>query len=240
MIELIDCVEQLTAYPKTDLFSVRIRALALAYGCGHSFVRFYIQTNENGNSTAILSYLDNDCTLSLTAEADKQELTAFLAAVGYDTLLCSNTFEMKRDYRDGAVMKSVKCYDIPSGYAVFDEYPKLMDLFNFLDYEKQDFESWYVDLNHRIRHGTAKAFALTINDEIVSSGILSSITQEGAVLTAVRTQDAFRHMGYGSMLVKKIVADCGNPVYLMREQDKNEEFYRKTGFVADGNWRMYK
>ena len=124
--------------------------------------------------------------------------------------------------------------------AVFDSYPKLMDLYNFIDYDSQDFESWYVDLRHRIRHGGAKALTLRMDGMILASGILSSVTDKGAVLTAVRTQPEFRRMGYGSMLVRRLVADCKGTVYLMREQGRNEQFYLQNGFINQGLWRQYQ
>ena len=181
--------------------------------------------------TAVLSYLDRDCTLSLTENADREELTAFFAAMGYGTLLCTADFCMDRPYREGPMMQSVRRYDVQSGMAVFDSYPKLMDLYNFIDYDSQDFESWYVDLSHRIRHGGAKALTLRMDGMILASGILSSVTDKGAVLTAVRTQPEFRRMGYGSMLVRRLVADCKGTVYLMRELGRNEQFYLQNGFI---------
>lgn len=138
------------------------------------------------------------------------------------------------------MMQSVRRYDVQSGMAVFDSYPKLMDLYNFIDYDSQDFESWYVDLSHRIRHGGAKALTLRMDGIILASGILSSVTDKGAVLTAVRTQPEFRRMGYGSMLVRRLVADCKGTVYLMREQGRNEQFYLQNGFINQGLWRQYQ
>ena len=75
---------------------------------------------------------------------------------------------------------------------------------------------------------------------ILASGILSSVTDKGAVLTAVRTQLEFRRMGYGSMLVRRLVADCKRTVYLMREQGRNEQFYLQNGFINQGLWRQYQ
>ena len=157
MIEYQQNLDLLRQYEQTDLFSVRVLALAESYGCGYNFARFYVQRTESGQMTAVLSYLDRDCTLSLTENADREELTAFFAAMGYGTLLCTADFCMDRPYREGPMMQSVRRYDVQSGMAVFDSYPKLMDLYNFIDYDSQDFESWYVDLSHRIRHGGAKA-----------------------------------------------------------------------------------
>ena len=115
-----------------------------------------------------------------------------------------------------------------------------MDLFNLEDYSSADFESWYVDISHRIRHGAAKAVTLNINGEIISSGIFSSIYNNDAILTAVSTQSEFRRMGYASALVSAMVCDIKGKVYLMRDKNKNEEFYKKLGFENIGYWRMYK
>lgn len=240
MIKQTDNIEILNSFSAVNLFTVRIAALAAAYGFSYDFARFYVQTDENGVLTALISYLDNDATLAFLPDADLSELNSFFRTVGFTTLLCQDSFQFDYDYCEGVLMRSVRCYDVAPGMGVFDEYPKLMDLFNFIDYDKQDFESWYVDLSHRIRHGTAKAVALTVEDQIVSSGIFSSITEKGAVLTSVSTRAAFRRMGYGSALVKKMTADIGRTVFLMREKDRNEEFYIKSGFVNDGIWRMYK
>lgn len=240
MIEYQQNLDLLRQYEQTDLFSVRVLALAESYGCDYNFARFYVQRTESGQVTAVLSYLDRDCTLSLTENADREELTAFFAAMGYGTLLCTADFCMDRSYREGPMMQSVRRYDVQSGMAVFDSYPKLMDLYNFIDYDSQDFESWYVDLSHRIRHGGAKALTLRMDGMILASGILSSVTDKGAVLTAVRTQPEFRRMGYGSMLVRRLVADCKGTVYLMREQGRNEQFYLQNGFINQGLWRQYQ
>ena len=121
-----------------------------------------------------------------------------------------------------------------------DEYPKLMDLFNFVDYNSQDFKSWYVDISHRVRHGTAKAYTLCINDEIIASGILSSIIEGNAVLTAVRCEPEFRNMGYGSALVSAICNDVKGAVHIMRDDGMNEGFYSRLGFKESGRWRIYR
>lgn len=78
MIEYQQNLDLLRQYEQTDLFSVRVLALAESYGCDYNFARFYVQRTESGQMTAVLSYLDRDCTLSLTENADREELTAFL------------------------------------------------------------------------------------------------------------------------------------------------------------------
>ena len=137
-------------------------------------------------------------------------------------------------------MSSERKTEIACDYTDVDEYPYLFDLFNFVDYGNVDFESWYVDISHRIRHGCAKAVTLNVDGEIISSAIFSSIYENDAILTAVQTKPEFRKSGYASALVSAMCCDVTGTVFLMREKYKNESFYKKLLFANIGKWRIYK
>lgn len=240
MIELLDenfCPE---TYGKKDIFSVKIFSLFRAYGTKYPFVRFYAQKN-NSEITAVICILDNDITLSyIPNKADIEELTEFINVMGFSTFLCDNDFVIDREYNCGIVMSSERKTEIVCDYTTVDEYPYLFDLFNFVDYGDVDFESWYVDISHRIRHGCAKAVTLNKDSEIISSAIFSSIYENNAVLTAVQTSLKFRNEGYASALVSAMCCDVTGTVYLLRENGKNESFYKKLFFDNVGKWRIYK
>lgn len=239
MIEIINDPKEFDIWESRDIFTVKILSLLYSYGTKYNFATFYKQVID-GKTTAILSRLDNDFTLSVIDDFDDAELIHFFCVAGYNTILCSDEFEFGAKYSQGAIMSCDKKHDSVMTGATLDEYPKLMDLFNFVDYENQDFKSWYVDISHRVRHNTAKAYTLNVSDSIISSGILSSIIDGYSILTGVRTDEEFRHMGYGSCLVNNICSDVNGAVYIMREQNANEEFYLKLGFNNIGNWRIYK
>lgn len=240
MIEKINNIEQFENFIKEDIYYVRIMSLIKAYGCNYDFTRFYRQLDESKNITAILSGLDNDWTLCFDNKADCDELEEFFSIIGYSTILADSSFKFTDSFEEGIVMSSSRKMEFPSQYTEIDRFPKLMELFNFVDYGTADFETWYVDISHRIRHGCASAYTLNVNDEIISSGIFSSIYNDNAVLTAVQTSPEFRHMGYGSSLVSEMLGDIKGTVYLMRELNLNEQFYIKLGFNNTGKWRMYK
>ena len=223
MIEKIESAQQLADWTKRDLFSVRILALLASYGCQYRFCSFYRQT-EGEQITAIIGKLDGNITLALSDAYDREELVRFLCLTGYTSVLCADTFELNPRYSQGVVMSCKRKPALVPTDAAIDEYPKLMDLFNFIDYAEQDFKAWYVDISHRVRHNTAKAYALLIDGEIISTGILSSLYDGDAVLSAVRTGDAYRRKGYGSALVRAICNDVSGTVWLMRDEDKNEAF----------------
>lgn len=240
MIELVENEQQFNSFILTDIYSVRIFSLLKAYGCKYPFARFYRQLNDSGEITAIISVLDKDITISFCSCADRAEISEFVSVIGFSSVLCDEALEINAKYESGIVMKSDKIVEFSLPYIEIDEYPPLFDLYNFIDYGENNFEAWYVDINHRIRHGCAKAVTLNMNDEIISSAIFSSVYKNFAVLTGVQTKPEFRRMGYGSALVSDMCCNFGGTVYLMRENGRNESFYKRLGFENTGRWRMYK
>lgn len=239
MIEKIERTEQIEDWTGSDIYTIRILSLLKSYGTKYNFAVFYRQVVD-GRITAIMSCLDRHFTLSVTDGFDNEEIVRFLCVTGYSSLLCNDRLLLSSKYDEGIVMSCDKKLESFAHSNIIDEYPKLMDLYNFVDYDGQDFKAWYVDISHRVRHKTAKAYTLNIDGEIVSSGILSSIFDNCAILTAVRTSDEFRRMGYGSELVSHIVNDVKGTVYIMRDKGLNESFYTKLGFENTGIWRIYK
>ena len=240
MIKKITHASEFDNYDKKDIYSLRIKSLLSSYGTKYDFAVFYCQIDAENKITAILSRLDNDWTLSHLEHYDEKELCEFFCAVGFGTILSDDSFHFDAAYDEGVVMSTLKKAEKHVQYAEIDFYPKLMDIFNFEDYDSIDFESWYVDLSHRIRHGCARAVSLNVGGEIVSSAVFSSIYNNDAILSSVRTSPEFRQMGYGSALVSEMIFDVSGTVYLMRERNKNEAFYSNLGFENTGIWRMYK
>ena len=219
MIKLIDNPDEFNTFNNDDIFFIRIMSLLKAYSTEYNFALFYKQIDESENITAIISRLDNDYTVCHNDNFNQKELDDFFKTLGFNSILCDEDLKLSFSYDYGITMATNKKIEKTINYAEIDEYPKLMDLFNLEDYSSADFESWYVDVSHRIRHGAAN------ND---------------AILTAVSTQSEFRRMGYASALVSAMVCDIKGKVYLMRDKNKNEEFYKKLGFENIGYWRMYK
>lgn len=240
MICKIENPAEFDCWKLRDIYSIKILSILESYGVKYHFASFFKQVNENGEITAIISKLDSDITIALGDDFDNSEIVHFLCITGYGTILTSDEFEFGARYEEGIVMSCSSKKENTTMNVKIDEYPKLMDLFNFVDYEGADFKAWYVDISHRIRHNTAKAFTLTVEDIMISSGILSAIYDNNAVLTAVRTHDDFRKMGYGSFLVKHICNDVKGTVFIMRDKNLNEKFYTDLGFKNIGIWRIYR
>ena len=241
MIERIGDPVCFDGFKQEDIFAVRVLSLLGAYGCKYPFASFYRQLDENGEITAVLSSLDGNVTVSaLKGRADEEELRSFVLALGYNSALCDKTLNISESFSFGNVMESKRQIEIIADRAELNRYPNLFDLYNFLDGGIGGFDAWYTDLNHRIRHGFARAYSLEIGGETVSSALLSSVYGDKAVLSGVRTDERYRGNGYASALVSAVCCDFCGKVYLMRENGKNEDFYKRLGFENTGIWRMYK
>lgn len=241
MIEQIFDFTHLNEYENLDVYSVKIKALAQAYGFSYSFAKFYYAKNDKNRTTAIISALDNDYTLSYDEDiCDVDELKEFFSFIGYSSIHCNAQFELNAEYSQGVVMQCIEKREADIRYAEVNDYPHLFDLYNFVDYGEIPFNDWYVDISHRIRKGTALAATLDIDGNIISSAILTSIYDGNAVLSAVRTESQFRRSGFGSALVRAMCCSVSGVVFIMREADKNEHFYKTLGFSNSGKWRIYK
>lgn len=239
MIVKIKDPSEFDSFDEINLFSVRIKSLLSAYKTEYDFASFYKQIDDDDNVTAIISKLDGNVTVS-RKNSDNDELAQFFGATGYSTVLTDTDLKLGGEFDEGVIMVSDKKAEYRLPFVFIDEYPKLMDLYNFQDYSSINFESWYVDVCHRIRHGCAKAYTVNVNGLIASSAIFSSIYNGSAVLSSVQTAPEFRRMGYGRALVSHMISDVTGSVFLMRDADKNERFYMKSGFKNCGKWRMYK
>lgn len=239
MIKKIDDINEFVGFENDDIYYVRIMSMLFAYGTAYDFAVFYKQVNDDGVITAIISRLDRDMTISYK-NCDFDELIEFIEVIGYSSCLCDGIDGYSRAYDEGVIMSTAKKHEITLKNVFIDEFPKLMDIYNFNDFDSADFEAWYVDASYRIRHGSARAYSLNVDGEIASSAIFSSIFNDDAILTSVQTAPEYRNKGYGSALVSAMVCDIKGKVYLMRESDKNEAFYKKLCFENTGIWRMYK
>ena len=104
------------------------------------------------------------------------------------------------------------------------------------------FEDFYVDVNHKLRHGSISLCAIEEEGRTVALAMTVAESKSGAVLGAVSCDPDFRRRGYGSAVVKRltnILTGEGKTVFLHRAQNANAAFYTELGFSEVGSWREY-
>ena len=99
-----------------------------------------------------------------------------------------------------------------------------------------DFEPFYLDLSHRLRHGAARASVLYAGGEAVAAAA-AALAGESALVTAVAVLPAEQGKGYGGAVLRAVEAQLGGcRVYLLRAEHENERFYARRGYVQSGAW----
>lgn len=239
MIKLTEHMQSLLPFHKT-VFGCRILATAQAYGLSEPFARFWMQDEDR----AAICMLDDTVILDVGAHADYDELKEFIRMTGAQRLLCDAESAQKLGHpvvRRGKVM--VYQGNSPSRLGDFERNPGIRELYALISecatetFVPPEFESFYMDLSHRIRHDAAAAVGMRFQGELVSCAICSAKTQDAAVLSAVCVHPEHRRRGYGhGALSAMVYLMRGKKVYILRAEKENEAFYRSFGFADCGEF----
>lgn len=228
MIKRIFSPNELDILPNTGIEAGKLRALLAAYGTNYDFCRFYI------SECAIIGGLNNDfivCDFGKYDQSELDELADFFKFNGFTEIFCSRHLGEQ----------FIKNYGF-KGYGIylmeFDEHNKAVldpnvdnspTLRNVYDILKTgfniEFEPWYLDMSHRIRHGISCFRRLegsvlsvqhNINGEVLLSQIVSLPEQRGRHIT--------------SKLILSVCAEYAPSKIFVLCESGLKGFYRKIGF----------
>ncbi len=227
MIQRVTDQSQLFKLPLKGIEPQKIRALFYAYGMQYDFCRFYEQ--------------DDACFVALFGgsaviggdSVNYRELADFLVFSGVVDIFCSVTagealqkcLAMKREIVNlmrfcGTALPA----EVNSGPALSEVYEIISKSFDI------EFESWYLDMSHRVRHGVAKCFTI----ENSAACVLQHDINGEALISQVATLVESRGNGYARRLIHEVCRRCkGSEVYVICE-DMLLDFYEKLGFVKCG------
>lgn len=225
-------------------FGCKIAGLQRGYGIFLPFARFWMQTDESGTITAAVSLLDGAAVLHCRGQADLQELKAFLFAAGCRTLLCTGRMALslygKADRAGEILSHSGHPQAAAQEIQLLQEVP-IRDLFSLLcesgQLDPRQFEPFYLDLSHRVRHGVCLTQGAVENGRLAASAVAGSITDKTAVLSAVAAHPEFRRKGLGSAAVLSLLHRLfPRTAFVLCASQSAVCFYKSMGFSAAGRW----
>ena len=239
---------RLTSFCERDVFGTRISACMTVYSTEYPFALFYLQ--EIGEQvTAALCKIDGAMTICCAENADFEELSQFVKAVGFDSLLCDASacsrlcLEAKKN---GLIVEyggmKIK-YDNQS--ALFAAGFELSDVYDIL--KRSNFDGlgnraqWLSDVSFRVNRGAAKAAAVQEDGELAACAMVLFETQAAALIGAVATLPAHRGKGYAGALVTSIAREekaANKRVELLCASNGIVDFYQKLGFRITGEWTL--
>lgn len=242
MIKLIEQADKLNAL---NPFSIRVKALYNAY-TKTDICDFYIDTKSN----CAMAKCGDVIILDGENLVDKYEIIGFCRIVGVKTILCSGKLKLSLPnktegfvlkYGGGAVATLKKDVVINNN---------LRDIYSLVSHNMGDaldgveFEDYYVDLSHKIRHKCASSAVIYENNVPVSCAVAPFMCSEGAVISAVCTDVKFRNKGYGKnavlSLINYLVSGKITEIYLQIEDESLLDFYKPLGFTKFGIWQEVK
>ena len=238
---------QLRDFCKKTPFGCKIEGLWRAYGLDLPFARFWVQQAANGSITAAISCLDGAAVLDWLSTADGEELVAFLAALGCSTLLCEEQASKAlygRADRIGVMMRRTALYDTKEEAADISSVcpiENLREMFQLLcacgEMQEEQFEAFYLDASHRIRHQASVAVGISKENQLLACAMAGSMTEGMAVLSAVAVHPAWRRQGLGRTLLQGLLSSLiPRQVFVLCESEQATLFYTSLSFSVCGAW----
>ena len=232
-IENLSCdeLDSIIAFAETSCLGTRALGPLLAYGTKYDFLNLWVQGEES--LTAIITKFYGAVTVCTSKEADITEIKEFLEVIGYSGLSVDygdgNKYVMKLERGLDCVVKNVNNCNL----IVNSNYYEFYDIISRCheNYNLDDFENWFVDISHRVRHKTASTFMLEVDGKFVSTVAVLSITPNSIFLSAVSTLPEERGNRYAHSLIKSVCDKYPDrTVFLFCAEDK-VPFYEKAGFI---------
>ena len=251
MIARVERGDALRDFCRRDVFGTRIAAYHAAYSglpdTGTAGASFYVQECD-GIVTAALCGIDGAATLCCDAGADLEELRAFLAAWGFETVQCAEETARALGVsgETGCVVRFFAedhIHTTPPRLwtAVDTDYAALYALLTRCGFALGAFDPWRADLSLRLRRGTAEIATVLRDGALAATVSALFITRDAVLLGAVGTDPAQRGQGLAGdavgAMARRYTAKGRRVELLCRPALL--PFYEKNGFVQVGTWCIF-
>lgn len=227
-----------------DVFGTRISCLYNCYSTDYDFVKFWKQTDDDGNIISAVSRIDGDATLTSTGE-NAEEIHAFLRIVGFCTVQCEKRIAELMGVKsslDGYVVeykgsnnkiKEIQADNIFRPKEIYDII-KSANLVGVGDYLP-----WLSDTTFRLNRGAAAVLSAQADGKTVACAMKLFSTETAVLLGAVATRPEYRGRGMAGSLVTRLAESENNKrVELLCKHDSIVEFYKSIGFEVKNEWSI--
>ena len=212
---------------KANVEARKIYALWLCCGTKYDFCRFYTADG------AVVCGQDGSFVLCDNKDCDLEEIACFFSMNGFSEIFCSEhagkaLSENMRCTCDGVdlmrfVGKGVPCETEDN--TPLEEFYKILNA----GFDIQ-FEPWYLDMSHRIRHGVTRTRRLDGSVLVIQHELFGS-----ALISQVATAPDHRGKGEASSLISAVCAELSESEIFVICEDKLCGFYEKNGFEKVSN-----
>lgn len=234
----------------TDPFACRIISLYNSYSPDLAFVDYWLLQNDDGEFNGAIARNGSNFILFLTEHSDIDEVSSFMRVAGASAVICDGKYKLElNDCKTltGSVLVRDIAFEEEDNKLEFFK-PDIKSVYNMIvksadeNFNPPPFDDFYVDVNHKLRHNTARLVGIFENGVCVASAMTVAESPDSAVLGAVSCDPDYRRRGFGSALIKyltNLLVSENKSVYLHRAQNANVDFYKNLGFGEHGTWCEY-
>lgn len=220
-------------YPSDNVIVGRINAYCKAYGTGYDFCTFYegdtddnmlalyyggelyVHCNENGDSQSIITFsemLGAKAVMSDIKLSEESE-TLYIMTSGQMPAVCKNRLkaEFTEDYR--TVFEILK-----SGFSLSD----------------YQFDEWYADTCHRVRHGISRLIVMYYGSEPAATATVLFDDDKSCFLSHIAVRRDMQKNGIGTALLSCTANLLDNRKITLICKKNVQQFYINCGFTATG------
>lgn len=249
-VENIDFEGVLSSVAGNDPFACRIISLYNSYNDDLAFVDYWlVNADETGECKGAVARNGTNFIIYLSDDSVIEEVSAFIRVAGAASVLCDDRFELDL-YGSTSVRGLVleRCEPMEFNDKINFCEPQIKAVYDLLvrcadeNFTPPEFDEFYVDVNHKIRHGTIRINAINSGSGLAAVAMTVAESSSAAVLGAVACDPDYRKHGYGSAVVGYLtntLINEGKTVYLHRAENANEKFYANLGFKEIGRWKEY-
>lgn len=222
-------------------FACKIASAARAYGVGSPLASFWVQSGG-----AVIAAAGGDAVLLEGRRSDFGELREFFSSLGPREICCSSGAAEKLGLPVSArgeimLLRGAKASAGDNARETASPGPReiwaLLKQAESKTFPVPEFEPFYLDLSHRMRHGAALACGVFREGRLAACAVCTSVTERAAVVSAVACAPEFRRHGLGSTAVRILAEKLGSRIiYIFRAEGENEAFYRSLGFQPFGGF----
>ncbi len=248
--ETPDFVGMLTRLSGKNPFACRILSLYNSYDPDLAFVDYWMTADAHGVCSGAIARNGSNFILLLTPESDLEEISSFMRVSGAAGILLDGSYRLDFSGAEttGVLMKRTQAVVEEESEVGCFVAPEIRDVYELIvkcageGFKPPAFEDFYVDVNHKLRHGAARLVGLSEGDRLAAAAMTVAECAGGAVLGAVACDPEYRRKGCGSAVVCRLVNALtaeNKTVFLHRAQNANAGFYNRLGFEECGTWREY-
>lgn len=217
-------------YLSDNVIVGRINAYYRAYGTGYDFCTFYegnntlalyyggelyVHGNENTDTESLLAFSDMLGARAVMSDirlSEKSE-TLYIMTSGKMPAVCNDLLkaEFTEDYR--TVFEILK-----SGFALSDD----------------QFDDWYADTCHRVRHDVSRLIVMYSGDIPVATATVLYGDDKSCFLSHIAVRQDMQKNGVGKALLSSAARLLDNRKITLACRKNVRQFYINCGFTATG------